>query len=404
MLKTAPEGVVPPPASPLPRRDAARHREAIEAIEVLERAGALLGWDAWQGPREFLTHQGALDALEFARETLAARLREVADGPGPGFLRETSLLLLELEDARRALGDEVLHERHAALVGVQSGLGRLRGIGSASAMLDKATEEVCRGCGFDRSILFRVHDSRMIAVSVYYEGDPEGAARLLEIGTQMPADLDHLLLETEMIRRRIPMLVPDPQHDPRVHKAVAVACGTTSYVAAPIMPKGQVIGFLHADRHYQRREVDEFDREMLWAFAEGFGYAFEGTVLLERLHVQREQVRRVIASTNTLMDELCNTESDISRLDESDSNVLSDAAAMLTGASPQLGQMLTRRELEVIGLMATGETNVGIANRLVISEGTVKSHVKHILRKLRAANRAEAVSRYMRITALDDDT
>jgi DNA-binding CsgD family transcriptional regulator len=32
----------------------------------------------------------------------------------------------------------------------------------------------------------------------------------------------------------------------------------------------------------------------------------------------------------------------------------------------------------------------------------VKSHVKHILRKLRASNRAEAVSRYLRITALDD--
>jgi DNA-binding NarL/FixJ family response regulator len=34
---------------------------------------------------------------------------------------------------------------------------------------------------------------------------------------------------------------------------------------------------------------------------------------------------------------------------------------------------------------------------LVISEGTVKSHVKHILRKLRASNRAEAVARYLQI-------
>ena len=42
-------------------------------------------------------------------------------------------------------------------------------------------------------------------------------------------------------------------------------------------------------------------------------------------------------------------------------------------------------------------TESGSPNRLVISEGTVKSHVKHILRKLRAANRAEAVSRYMRL-------
>jgi DNA-binding NarL/FixJ family response regulator len=47
--------------------------------------------------------------------------------------------------------------------------------------------------------------------------------------------------------------------------------------------------------------------------------------------------------------------------------------------------------------MATGETNAGIAARLIISEGTVKSHVKHILRKLGAANRAEAVCRYLRM-------
>lgn len=44
-------------------------------------------------------------------------------------------------------------------------------------------------------------------------------------------------------------------------------------------------------------------------------------------------------------------------------------------------------------LMATGATNARIATRLVVSEHTVKSHVEHILGKLRAANRAEAVAR-----------
>jgi DNA-binding NarL/FixJ family response regulator len=57
---------------------------------------------------------------------------------------------------------------------------------------------------------------------------------------------------------------------------------------------------------------------------------------------------------------------------------------------------LTRREVEVLRLMAAGDTNARIATRLVISEGTVKSHVKHILRKLGAANRAEAVSHWLR--------
>jgi DNA-binding NarL/FixJ family response regulator len=47
--------------------------------------------------------------------------------------------------------------------------------------------------------------------------------------------------------------------------------------------------------------------------------------------------------------------------------------------------------------MAEGDTNARIARRLVISEGTVKTHVKHILRKLGASNRAEAVSRWVQV-------
>ena len=61
---------------------------------------------------------------------------------------------------------------------------------------------------------------------------------------------------------------------------------------------------------------------------------------------------------------------------------------------------LTAREREVIALVSAGATNQEIASALVISESTVKSHVKHILRKLGAANRAEAVSRHL---ALRDD-
>jgi DNA-binding NarL/FixJ family response regulator len=57
---------------------------------------------------------------------------------------------------------------------------------------------------------------------------------------------------------------------------------------------------------------------------------------------------------------------------------------------------LSRRELEVLALIAEGATNAEIAERLVIAPSTVESHVKRILRKLGARNRTEAAARYLR--------
>ena len=56
--------------------------------------------------------------------------------------------------------------------------------------------------------------------------------------------------------------------------------------------------------------------------------------------------------------------------------------------SPVLG--LTKRENEVFGLLAEGQTNREIADALVISEVTAKVHVRNVLRKLGVRNRTEA--------------
>jgi DNA-binding CsgD family transcriptional regulator len=53
---------------------------------------------------------------------------------------------------------------------------------------------------------------------------------------------------------------------------------------------------------------------------------------------------------------------------------------------------LSSREIEVLGLMGDGLRNREIAARLVISEATVKTHVRHVLEKLRMRNRAEAAA------------
>jgi LuxR family maltose regulon positive regulatory protein len=70
-----------------------------------------------------------------------------------------------------------------------------------------------------------------------------------------------------------------------------------------------------------------------------------------------------------------------------------EPAAPHTAAAPGLIDPLTSRELEVLQMLAAGSSNQAIANQLVVTLDTVKKHVSHVLGKLGAANRTEAVTR-----------
>ncbi|WP_433167185.1 response regulator [Kribbella sp. CA-247076] len=57
------------------------------------------------------------------------------------------------------------------------------------------------------------------------------------------------------------------------------------------------------------------------------------------------------------------------------------------------GPQLTDREVEILGLLATGQSNRELAKRLFVSEATIKSHLSHIYTKLEVDTRAAAVAR-----------
>lgn len=61
---------------------------------------------------------------------------------------------------------------------------------------------------------------------------------------------------------------------------------------------------------------------------------------------------------------------------------------------------LTRREVEVLRLVANGKTSEEIAGDLRISKVTVKWHIGNAMRKLGASSRAEAVATAMRLGLL----
>lgn len=295
------------------------------------------------------------------------------------------------DDERVALARRALALRgrsRTGLRGVQEALGVLHEVAVPAQLYDAATAMLCAECGFDRAILFGVEDDLLVAQSVHFAQDPAWAAEVLELGRgEGRPRLSDLIHETDMLRRRAPAIVAAPQEDPRATRELVEATRTTSYVAAPIMPAGKVIGFLHADHFHAGRRVDELDRDILWAFAEGYGYAVERTLLRVHLTAQRDRLQELTGAIATIAASICDAELE---LEQTGRGALVATSRALAGESG-----LTAREEEVMQLLVAGDTNAAIARRLYISESTAKAHVKHILRKLGAANRADAVARFL---------
>ena len=280
-----------------------------------------------------------------------------------------------------ALGETHVHPAAtgSALLRVGAALGRLRGAASVPALFSSATRALCERSGFARAAVFSLQGGTLVAESVY-PADGNGS---------QPYELGPGLRETEVLRRRTAILVEDVSGDPR---AVGLLDGAGSFVAAPIICQEQAVGLIYADPGAMGEPVNELDRDTLAVFAEGFGHALERCVLSARLHAHADLVLSLLRSTEASVSELGNHEV-----------ALGSPAVRVLAGKPQNGHglhgLLTRRELEVVAMLAEGETNARIAQRLVVSEDTVKSHVKHILRKLGVHNRSQAVSCYFHAQA-----
>jgi DNA-binding CsgD family transcriptional regulator len=99
------------------------------------------------------------------------------------------------------------------------------------------------------------------------------------------------------------------------------------------------------------------------------------------------------------------TEVRTQRVQVSSTNHVGDVALTDVGATDaaRAGQhakhRLTLRQLEIAGLIAEGLTNAQIADRLVVSRGTVGNHIGHMLRRLGVHNRAQIAAWMIRHSA-----
>ncbi len=326
------------------------------------------------------------------------RLRDPHQELGRAEIVDLSQTLHEVHTVRFAIHDHLGHQRLLRLDELDRGLSQLRRVTDQDELLELACESAAASGGFDRVMLSRVDDDMWRPWRSYSIEMGTAERTFRDWIREVPRiRLSHMLLESELVRRREAAIVVDASRDPRVYAPLAEASALSSYVAAPIISGDRVIGLLHADN--RGAPVVELDRDILWFFAIGFAQLFERAVLLARLRDQRAQVLETMKQVEVVLHDLASSEIDLATREETTALAVSRPVRPLVNERPAyLEKLLTSRELEVLALMATGATNERIAQRLVIATGTVKSHVKQILRKLRVENRAEAISHYLRLT------
>jgi DNA-binding CsgD family transcriptional regulator/GAF domain-containing protein len=340
----------------------------------------------------------AATALSAVRRALTERLNDAADDPDAARTRQITALLVRSEHAQAMVLDAVLARQATKVLTVRDAVARLRQAGSTADLVERAAAEA-HYMGFDRILFSRIDHGLWLASSAYAGADEGFAHTLVEAGLAHPRKLNGALLEAEMVRRGAPMVVRDPQSNPRVYTELVALTETKAYVAAPVLAWGHPIGLLHADRQAQSVLVDESDRDLLGVFAEGLGIAFERNLLLDKLKAVQHACNEHARGVNALVDDVTVAvmESVLGEGLEPFVPALSTGTQSPRDRESGVSETLTRREWDVLHGIAAGKTNAQIAISLFVADGTVKTHVKHVLRKLGAANRTEAVAKYHRM-------
>jgi DNA-binding CsgD family transcriptional regulator len=301
--------------------------------------------------------------------------------------------LSDLQHLGAKIFDHELGILSRRLADCDSAITRLRTMTTSNELLDHVCEELVLRCRFGRAVLSRVDRAMWMPWMAHFTGG-EVDEKWFTDWVDRPIPLDEKVLESRILAERKPAAIYDTE-SADVHRPIIVDAGhSSSYVVAPVIVSDVVIGFLHADYNPTGRRVDLVDRDVLWAFAQGFAQLYERAVLRERLQAQRDRMRRALAASDEPVDDRA-LDLVVKTSTHADGGTTHRIVPTF-GPGAALEQ-LTEREREVLARVAVGATNQQIAEELVVAESTVKTHVKHILRKLGVSNRAQAISQFLTV-------
>lgn len=304
-------------------------------------------------------------------------------------------LLLRVDVHRRSQVRSQV-ETYSEQFGALSSVARAIGAATPAELARTVTNELCGPLGYRKAMFSVVTGSSWSPASVSMQPDLEPLFG--ELATAVDGhriELRDAPREAELVRKRRPYVLDRIDTYRHTYRPLIDLSRPSGYLAVPVVIAGKARGIIHVDRHEQG--LTDADLRMVGALASVCALSCERAELRASLGARHTHIEERLAHlTRTLRD-------------------LDSAGANFGGASPEPGHeietaldsrptynshpsapshpsALSHREWEVLERLAAGETNASISKALCISDGTVKSHVQRIFRKIDVSTRAEAAA------------
>jgi DNA-binding CsgD family transcriptional regulator len=175
---------------------------------------------------------------------------------------------------------------------------------------------------------------------------------------------------------------------------LAAALDLANPVLAAVAPEGVTLALLVVDR--ATRAPDAAEIALVEAAAALVASELARVVQRVRVGEMVAELRSFSTMAIALAGEVLDAPTSLPR-DRGHGATFSGLDGGAVAAGQTLESLFSERERRVAALLVEGRSNREIAEVLVVSPETVKTHVARILRKLGAANRVEAVTRYLKL-------
>jgi DNA-binding CsgD family transcriptional regulator len=323
------------------------------------------------------TSQALVHAIE---ESILSALREVDTGLSH---RRSELVNLLVRTGRFevALSGYVERQRVQQRAALSRGVTRLRACGGSAELDQQAAEVALDALGARRVALSRVRDG---VWSAWRVASVEDLGSLVAWGERGPIALDQLPVEQAVVTTGQTALTMAP-----ARSGASAARALRTCVVGPIVVENEVIGLLHVEFGDHEPGADE--HHLVLSFGQTLGRVHEQLTTREQFSGQRSAAEDLQRAAQRAMNIDAAVELSVDPL-----GIVRESRDEGQGPTADGSRTnLTARQRETLDLVLRGYTNAQIAERLIISVATVKSHVRAILHRVGAVNRAEAIARYV---------